>query len=385
MTLKPFFQKAADEIAERERASLLLSRQQQFEKGYLTVEDLDDEELRAGKCRDQSGAIPRNPRKTEPVPRDLYDEMVAEHERRFNHRLRENLDTMVDVIVEVATDETVEPRDRFEAAKYVVERVAGKTPDRVQVAVAKAPWEEVLHGIAKLTREQSRALREGTIDAEAVEIVDEEQPQSEPEPAPVPEPTCPPISHSYPRAPDAPDWHHPVQTSSTMVVDPVASAHQSVGPQTSPLSQNPNLVEDTKVGKHESGSAASNPESGSAGTNVDGVGVGGRGECSTLFVPPNLQSNTPEIATDPAKQNLASLSNALAAASDLAERRKAARDRIRAARKKRAALRNQGTDAFRKVAEGRPITYTEVPTDAAADADADIQVQFGLAPDSPLF
>ncbi len=171
MALKPWFQQvksAAEEEFEREIKMRGMSRQELFNHGYITVADLDDEELRAGKCRDKNGRIPRTKNKTEPIPRDIYDAMVVEHEARFNHRLREKLDHMIDVMVSVAEDPTNEPRDRLEAAKYIFERVAGKTPDRVAVTVTKAPWEEMMTGIARISQEQSRALRAGVIDAEVI-------------------------------------------------------------------------------------------------------------------------------------------------------------------------------------------------------------------------
>jgi hypothetical protein len=168
MTLKPWFQKASDQITQDELSKM--SRQQAFDRGLLTVQDLDDEELRAGRCRGPDGKIPVVTGKTSTIPRDIFDEVVAEHEQRTNQRLRERLDTMVDVIVGVAIDDTVEPRDRFEAAKYVFERLAGKTPERINVAVTRAPWEEMLMGIAKVTREESHARRLGNaIDAEVVD------------------------------------------------------------------------------------------------------------------------------------------------------------------------------------------------------------------------
>ena len=105
--------------------------------------------------------------------------MVAEHERRFNERIRQNLDTMLGVMIEVATDDTVEPRDRFEAAKYLFERQAGKTPEKVAHTVELKPWEGVLtdiSGIGAISRAEHRRLQaqgpgSGIID---VEVVDED-------------------------------------------------------------------------------------------------------------------------------------------------------------------------------------------------------------------
>jgi hypothetical protein len=167
----------ADEI--KRKALLTLPRQECFDRGYITVKDLDDEELVAGRCRDANGRIPKPKGKTEYIPRHLYDEMVMEHELRYKAKLRENLDQMLDVMVEIANDDTVEPRDRFEAAKYIFERTAGKTPETVTVNVKHAPWEELLSqvaGIAPMTREEHRQLQAGIVDAELVEVdeVDED-------------------------------------------------------------------------------------------------------------------------------------------------------------------------------------------------------------------
>lgn len=45
----------------------------------------------------------------------------------------------------------------------------GKTPDRVQVAVSKAPWEEMLGDFANVSRQRHAKLEQGVIDAEVVE------------------------------------------------------------------------------------------------------------------------------------------------------------------------------------------------------------------------
>lgn len=145
-----------------------MTRQQLFDNGFLTAEDLDDEELRAGRCRDAHGRIPKVTKTMEMVPRDLYDEMVAEHAKRFDERLRQQLDTALDTMAEVMADDTQEAKDRMDAAKWFVERVRGKSVDRVAVTVSKAPWEELLGDVAHITKAQHMALKEGAIDAEVV-------------------------------------------------------------------------------------------------------------------------------------------------------------------------------------------------------------------------
>lgn len=147
-----------------------MSRQDLFEAGILKVADMDDEELREGRMRGRDGKIPRRGVRTGNIPADLYDEMVQEHLRRTNEKIRTQMDVALEVLVDIMTDDTNEPKDRADAAKYLFERHAGKTPERVAVAVTKAPWEEVMGGIAQVSRAQSKALREGAIDAEVVDL-----------------------------------------------------------------------------------------------------------------------------------------------------------------------------------------------------------------------
>lgn len=163
---------------EKMKRDALLSkpRQECFDMGFLTVQDLDDEELRYGRCRDDRGRIPRDTKKTELIPKEQYEAMVQEHELRYKQKLRQRLDNMIDIMTGIAEDESVEPRDRFEAAKYLFERTAGKTPDTVNVNIKSAPWEDLLTqitGIAPISRAEHRQVGAGIIDVEAEDITDE--------------------------------------------------------------------------------------------------------------------------------------------------------------------------------------------------------------------
>lgn len=167
---EPFFRQAAEAERLRHKARNM-TRQDMFNNGMLTVKDMDDEELRAGRMRDNLGRIPKVTKTLENIPRDLYDAMVAEHQTRTQEKFREQLDEALNTLVGIMTDDTCEPKDRADAAKYLIERTMGKTPERVQVAVAKAPWEEMLGDFANTSRERHAKLEQGVIDAEVVEDV----------------------------------------------------------------------------------------------------------------------------------------------------------------------------------------------------------------------
>ncbi|UOW92882.1 hypothetical protein SEA_LEOPARD_4 [Mycobacterium phage Leopard] len=171
VTNHPHFFQAAIEQERRKQQAARMTRQEMFMNGFIRVEDLDDEELRLGRCREANGRIPVSRTKTEMVPRDLYDEMVAEHARRFDENLRQQLDLALNTMAEVMTDPTAEHKDKMEAAKWFVDRVRGKAIDRVAVHVQKQPWEELLGDVAHVTRAQHEAMKRGEpiLDAEVVE------------------------------------------------------------------------------------------------------------------------------------------------------------------------------------------------------------------------
>lgn len=181
--LQPFGNTKAQEAALRREALRTMGRQEAFDKGYITVKDLDDEELRSGRCRDlHTGLIPTTKGTTALIPQERYDEMVAEHELRYKQKLREQLDNALQTMVDIMGDDTVEPKDRFEAAKYLFERSAGKTPNTVNVNITRAPWEDLLNavsGIAPITRAEHRKLGAGIIDAEFEDIPDDQQGNAE--------------------------------------------------------------------------------------------------------------------------------------------------------------------------------------------------------------
>lgn len=166
-----FFQAQLDQM-ELKRQARNMTRQDMFNNGLLTVADMDDEELRCGRMRDVNGKIPKVSKTMEMVPRDLYDEMVAEHQRRTQEKFRQQLDTALSTMVDIMTDDTVEPKDRADAAKYLIERTMGKQPERVQVAVSRAPWEDIMLEVGRTTRAE-HAARMGVIDAEVVDLPNE--------------------------------------------------------------------------------------------------------------------------------------------------------------------------------------------------------------------
>jgi hypothetical protein len=157
-----------DEKAESNAQAESLSRYRQFMAGQLTVDDLEDEELATCGFRSKNGAI----FKPKTVPRELAQAFTRAIYERAQSELRSLTVEAAQTMGEIMKNKSVEPDIRLKAALSIIERNLGKTPQVLAITDAKA-YEEVFDGILPVTREQSRAAREGTIDAE---IIDIEQP-----------------------------------------------------------------------------------------------------------------------------------------------------------------------------------------------------------------
>lgn len=143
-----------------------MTRLELLEAGYIDVDDLTDDELRGG-------VAPRGRHLR--MSKDVYQKITQRHFQRAQELLTEGLLPAVQALNHIAQGSAYEPADRIKAATYIVERVMGKTPDVLITKAMKEPWEELVAGVATLSREESRARRQGagsggdTIDAEVVE------------------------------------------------------------------------------------------------------------------------------------------------------------------------------------------------------------------------
>lgn len=143
-----------------------MSRLELLEAGYIDVDDLTDDELR-------NGVAPG--KKHLRVSKEVYQKITQRHFARAQELMSEGLLPAVQALNHIAQGSAYEPADRIKAATYIIERVMGKTPDVLITKAIKEPWEELVAGVATLSREESRARRQAagpggdTIDAEVVE------------------------------------------------------------------------------------------------------------------------------------------------------------------------------------------------------------------------
>ena len=158
--------------AEGQAAIAALDRVQRFMQGFLTVEDLDDDEIVGGYVRDSNGVPINNQR----IGVRFQQDMVKELARRMNKFLQMKLPNMLKVMTDIAESDIVEPQDRIKAAIWCSERVMGKTPDVVIHGTTGKPYESIFENLESGSREayrinSSRSIESGAeiFDAETVE------------------------------------------------------------------------------------------------------------------------------------------------------------------------------------------------------------------------
>lgn len=140
-----------------------MTRLELLEAGYIDADDLSDEELRNGVAH--RGRHIR-------LSKEVYQKITQRHFQRAQELLSEGLLPAIQALNHIAQGSAYEPGDRIKAATYIVERVMGKTPDVLITKEIKEPWQELVAGVATMSREESRARRSGeagVVDAEVVE------------------------------------------------------------------------------------------------------------------------------------------------------------------------------------------------------------------------
>lgn len=95
------------------------------------VERLSPEELARGQLRSPDGVFRGAPPKW--VPRAFMQACVKELMGRGRRLYQENYEEAVQIMIDLAHSPDVESSVRMRAAQFVIERIEGKTPDRIVV------------------------------------------------------------------------------------------------------------------------------------------------------------------------------------------------------------------------------------------------------------
>jgi len=101
-----------------------------------------EEELMRGQRRDKNGKWGGRPPKV--VPTAVHNELVRRRLSKAGQLLNESVVDAVKLLQKVVVDEDANYADRIKAAVIIMERVMGKTPDRVEISAEVKPWEIAL-------------------------------------------------------------------------------------------------------------------------------------------------------------------------------------------------------------------------------------------------
>lgn len=145
-------------------------RMLQLLEGDIDVADLDDEELMRGEFRDQSGSL-RSSNKL--IPKTMHQELMRRILHRGTERIRSDFFSAIDVVTAIMRDETVDPAVRLRAANTIIDRVAGKVADKIDLTVDVRRYE---HVITEIVREMPDDDQTGSeiLDAVLVEVADDD-------------------------------------------------------------------------------------------------------------------------------------------------------------------------------------------------------------------
>ncbi len=121
------------------------SRWQKLMDGDLKVTDLDDDEIRMGKCKDKNGGFTGRPPAV--FPRALHDAMRLEFQRRINEKFQAAVDIAYVTLIDVATSPRSAADARVKAAALLMERGLGKVPDKVFSEIVVKKFEENIEGL----------------------------------------------------------------------------------------------------------------------------------------------------------------------------------------------------------------------------------------------
>lgn len=121
--------------------------------GLTDLSDWSDEELQRGQKKSRRGTWEGRPPKI--VPKALHDELVRRTMSKAGELLRDNLVGATEVLISLATGEDVDDAVRLKASAMIMDRVLGKTPERVDLNVRKTPFETTME---KLFIDRSRII-----------------------------------------------------------------------------------------------------------------------------------------------------------------------------------------------------------------------------------
>ena len=147
-----------------------VKRSIRFLRGHVDPAELTDDEILGGYILEDDGTK-TNSCEFEVKAKGKFNKELT---RRMNRYMREKSGRALEVVFEIIDSDLVEPADRFKAAQWWLERIMGKTPEKVELSLSESPhesiFENVLGGSRENYRAQANAIEDGNVlEAEVIE------------------------------------------------------------------------------------------------------------------------------------------------------------------------------------------------------------------------
>lgn len=141
------------------------SRADRFVAGMIDPSELTQEELSGGFIYQDDGSK---------YSSQLFDKrtntkFVTELTKRLNAMIRDKSGRALEVMFEIMDSDLVEPETRLKASQWWIERLIGKTPEKLEMSLENNPHEAIYENLVAGSRSAYRAALGNAIDAEVVE------------------------------------------------------------------------------------------------------------------------------------------------------------------------------------------------------------------------
>lgn len=120
-----------------------LDRPQQFMQGFISIEDLSDEEIKGRFIFNNDGVQVR----ARVLGVKFEQEITREFHRRINEYLISKTPKALEVLTEIIESDMVEPADRLKAIGMLTDRTMGKPADVIIHGTTSKPYETILDSI----------------------------------------------------------------------------------------------------------------------------------------------------------------------------------------------------------------------------------------------
>lgn len=108
------------------------------------VSSLTPAELARGQLMDKNGNFTGRPPTV--VPRAFFDACIRELLKRGSELYKENYISAINAMTAIANDTNAKASDRIKAAEFVIQRLEGKVPDKLEVTVSDNPFAQMVEG-----------------------------------------------------------------------------------------------------------------------------------------------------------------------------------------------------------------------------------------------